>query len=185
MDNQVRLQLFALAYNLGNFLRRLALPKAVKHWTMTTLREKLVKIGAKVVAHARYVIFQMAEVAIPRKTVRRHPGAHPASAAARSWRGAFRMSQQTAQSRSCSDKPGGSHAPGGENGAFLGLSGASSPGSNGPRRPRSAPDARKKRENVDAKGAWRRTMALHGPAAEPGEVIWEMSAEQPNAVRPA
>jgi Transposase DDE domain group 1 len=66
VDNQVRLQLFALAYNLGNFLRRLALPKGVKHWSMTTLREKLVKIGAKVVCHARYVVFQMAEVAIPR-----------------------------------------------------------------------------------------------------------------------
>ena len=39
----------------------------MQHWTLTTLREKLVEIGAKVVAHARYVIFQMAEVAIPRK----------------------------------------------------------------------------------------------------------------------
>jgi len=67
MDNQVRLQLFALAYNLGNFLRRLALPPRVKHWSLTTLREKLIKIGAKVVTHARYVIFQMAEVAVPRK----------------------------------------------------------------------------------------------------------------------
>ncbi len=66
VDNQVRLQLFALAYNLGNFLRRLALPHSVKHWSMTTLREKLIKIGAKVVAHSRYVFFQMAEVAIPR-----------------------------------------------------------------------------------------------------------------------
>ena len=66
VDNQVRLQLFALAYNLGNFLRRLALPRSVKHWSMTTLREKLIKIGAKVVAHSRYVIFQMAEVAVPR-----------------------------------------------------------------------------------------------------------------------
>ena len=55
VDNQVRLQLFALAYNLGNFLRRLALPRSVKHWSLTTLREKLVKIGAKVVCHARYV----------------------------------------------------------------------------------------------------------------------------------
>ncbi len=67
MDNQVRLQLLALAYNLGNFLRRLALPPRVKHWSLTTLREKLIKIGAKVVTHARYVIFQMAEVAVPRK----------------------------------------------------------------------------------------------------------------------
>jgi len=70
MDNQVRLSAcggFALAYNLGNFLRRLALPPRVKHWSLTTLREKLIKIGAKVVLHARYVIFQMAEVAVPRK----------------------------------------------------------------------------------------------------------------------
>ncbi len=66
VDNQVRLQLFALAYNLGNFLRRLALPRSVKHWSLTTLREKLIKIGAKVVTHSRYVIFQMAEVAVPR-----------------------------------------------------------------------------------------------------------------------
>lgn len=65
-DNQVRLQLFALAYNLGNFLRRLALPKTVKDWSLRTLKEKLIKIGAKVVRHSRYVIFQMAEVAVPR-----------------------------------------------------------------------------------------------------------------------
>ncbi len=70
VDNQVRLQLFALAYNLGNFLRRLALPQSVKHWSLTTLREKLIKIGAKVVTHARYVTFQMAEVAIPRRLFR-------------------------------------------------------------------------------------------------------------------
>ena len=69
-DNRVRLQLFALAYNLGNFLRRLALPRPVKHWSLTTLREKLIKIGAKVVHHARYVTFQMAEVAVPRQLFR-------------------------------------------------------------------------------------------------------------------
>jgi len=55
-----------LAYNLGNFLRRLALPKKVKDWSLRTLKEKLVKIGAKVIRHSRYVIFQMAEVAVPR-----------------------------------------------------------------------------------------------------------------------
>ncbi len=66
-DNQTRLQLFALAYNLANFLRRLALPKPVRHWSLTTLREKLIKIGAKVTQHAKYVTFQMAEVAIPRQ----------------------------------------------------------------------------------------------------------------------
>ena len=65
-NNAVRLQLHALAYNLGNFLRTLALPKDVEHWSLTTLREKLIKIGAKVVHHGRYITLQMAEVAIPR-----------------------------------------------------------------------------------------------------------------------
>ena len=69
-DNQVRLQLFALAYNLANFLRRLALPPGVRHWSLTTLREKLVKIGAKVVRHAKYVTFQLAEVAVTGKLFR-------------------------------------------------------------------------------------------------------------------
>jgi len=66
-DNQARLQLFALAHNLANFLRRLAVPKSVSHWTLTTLREKLIKIGAKVVRHSKYVTFQLAEVAVPRE----------------------------------------------------------------------------------------------------------------------
>jgi hypothetical protein len=64
--NAARLQLHALAYNLGNFLRTLATPEPIKEWSLTTLKEKLIKIGAKVVGHARYVAFQMAEVAIPR-----------------------------------------------------------------------------------------------------------------------
>ena len=65
-DNAVRLQLHALAYNIANFMRTLALPTEVEHWSLTTLREKLVKIGAKVVRHGRYVTFQLAEVAVPR-----------------------------------------------------------------------------------------------------------------------
>ena len=55
-----------VAYNLANFMRTLALPETVKQCSLTSLREKLVKIGAKVVRHGRYVIFQMAEVAVPR-----------------------------------------------------------------------------------------------------------------------
>jgi len=66
-DNQVRLPLFALAYNLGNCLRRLALLHGVKHWSLTTLREKLTKIGAKVVTHSRWAVFQLAEVAVPKR----------------------------------------------------------------------------------------------------------------------
>ena len=65
-DNQVRLQLFALAYNPANFLRQLALPRPVRTWTLTTLREKLIKIGAKVVSRSKAVTFQMAEMAVPR-----------------------------------------------------------------------------------------------------------------------
>jgi hypothetical protein len=68
--NKVRLQLHVLVYNLGNFLRRLALPDKVKHWSLTTLREKLIKTGARMVRHARYVTFQMAEVAVPHKLYR-------------------------------------------------------------------------------------------------------------------
>ena len=67
VDNEVRLLLFVLAYNLGNYLRQAVLPRSVSHWSLTTLREKLIKIGAKVVTHARRVIFQMAEVAVPRE----------------------------------------------------------------------------------------------------------------------
>ena len=65
-NNEVRLQLHALSFNLANFLRTPALPKEMEHWSLTTLREKLVKIGAKVVRHSRYVTFQLAEVAVPR-----------------------------------------------------------------------------------------------------------------------
>ena len=64
--NAVRLQLHALAYNLGNFLRTLATPEPIKDWSLTSLKEKLIKIGAKIISHGRYVAFQMAEVAVPR-----------------------------------------------------------------------------------------------------------------------
>jgi hypothetical protein len=45
----------------------LATPEPIKDWSLTTLKDKLIKIGAKVVSHGRYVAFQMAEVAIPRQ----------------------------------------------------------------------------------------------------------------------
>jgi hypothetical protein len=66
--NAVRLQLHVLAYNLGNFMRTLAMPKAAAEpWSLTSLREKLIKIGAKVVSHGRCISFQMAEVAVSRQ----------------------------------------------------------------------------------------------------------------------
>jgi hypothetical protein len=65
--NAVRLQLHVLAYNLGNFMRTLAMPQTAEPWSLTSLKEKLIKIGAKVVSHGRYVTFQLAEVAVSRQ----------------------------------------------------------------------------------------------------------------------
>jgi hypothetical protein len=48
-------------------MRTLAMPKTAEPWSLTSLREKLIKIGAKAVSHGRYVTFQMAEVAVPRQ----------------------------------------------------------------------------------------------------------------------
>jgi hypothetical protein len=50
---------------------RIVLELVVEHWSLTTLREKLIKIGAKVVSHGRYVTFQLAEVAVPRELFRK------------------------------------------------------------------------------------------------------------------
>jgi hypothetical protein len=48
-------------------MRTLALPETAEPWSPTSLREKLIKIGAKVVSHGRYVSFQLAKVALPRQ----------------------------------------------------------------------------------------------------------------------
>ncbi|RDD61708.1 IS1380 family transposase [Ferruginivarius sediminum] len=65
--NAVRLHLHALAYNLANFLRTLATPEAIETWSLTSLRERLIKTGARLVRHARYAAFQFAEAALPRQ----------------------------------------------------------------------------------------------------------------------
>ena len=59
-DNEVRLQLHALA----SFLRCIELPEAIADWSLTSLQLKLIKIGARVVRHARSITFQLAEVAV-------------------------------------------------------------------------------------------------------------------------
>lgn len=64
--NQVRLMLFILAYNLGNFMRRLALPKSIKSWSLTSIQPRLIKTGARLVRHARRLTFQLAEVMVNR-----------------------------------------------------------------------------------------------------------------------
>ena len=67
--NRVRLSLFVLAYNLGNFLRRLCLPKAVKHWSLRSVQVKLIKMGGRLVRHSRWLIFQLSEVSAPSTVV--------------------------------------------------------------------------------------------------------------------
>ena len=62
----MRLQLHALAYDLANFLAHPGAAADVAQWSMTTLRDRLVKIGAKIVRHGRSITFQMAEVMVPR-----------------------------------------------------------------------------------------------------------------------
>ncbi len=64
--NAVRLQLHALAYNLANFLRTLATRDGTDTWSLTSLRKRLIKPGARLVRHARCAVFQMAEAALPR-----------------------------------------------------------------------------------------------------------------------
>ena len=67
MANQVRLWLFVLTYNLGNFMRRLVLPKDMKHWTLRSLQTRLIKTGGRLVRHARRLVFQLAEVLVTRE----------------------------------------------------------------------------------------------------------------------
>ena len=80
--NQVRLWLFVLAYNLGNFMRRLTLPESVKHWSLRSVQTKLIKMGGRLVRPARRLVFQLAEVAVSREVFRqvleRIAGLHPA-----------------------------------------------------------------------------------------------------------
>ena len=63
-DNEVRLQLHALAYNLGVFLQGVDLPEEIADWSLTSIQSRLIKIGARVVRHARKITFQLAEVAV-------------------------------------------------------------------------------------------------------------------------
>ena len=64
---RVRLSLFVLAYNLGNFLRRLCLPQPFKHWSLRSVQVKLIKMGGRLVRHSRRLIFQLSEVSVSRQ----------------------------------------------------------------------------------------------------------------------
>ena len=64
--NAVRLQLHAQAYNFVNFLHTVTLPEAVSHWSTTALRDRLAKIGAKIVRHGWSITVQMAKIMVSR-----------------------------------------------------------------------------------------------------------------------
>ncbi len=70
-QNEVRLQLHALAYNLGVFLQGADLPEEMADWSLTSLQARLIKIGARVVRHARATTFQLAEAAVSGALFRR------------------------------------------------------------------------------------------------------------------
>ena len=74
--NRVRLSVFVLAYNLGNFLRRLCLPKAVKHWSLRSVQVKLIKMGGRLVRHSRWLIFQLIRGVGSSKVVRGSVGSY-------------------------------------------------------------------------------------------------------------
>ena len=72
-----------LAYNLGNFMRRLTLPESVKHWSLRSVQTKLIKMGGRLVRHARRLVFQLAEVAVSREVFRQVWSVSPAPSSTR------------------------------------------------------------------------------------------------------
>ena len=66
--------LFVPAYNLGKFLRRVVLPREMTRWSLTTVRERLVKIGGRLVRQARRLVLQMAGVILTRRLFGQVPG---------------------------------------------------------------------------------------------------------------
>jgi Transposase DDE domain group 1 len=65
--NEVRLWLSVIAYNLGNLWRRLALPKRICNWSLTSLQQRLVKTGGRLIKHARYYWLLLAESHLTRR----------------------------------------------------------------------------------------------------------------------
>ena len=66
-SNEVRLWLSLIAYNLGNLWRRLVLPLRVANWSLTSLQQRLVKTGGRLIKHARYYWLLLAEGHLTRR----------------------------------------------------------------------------------------------------------------------
>lgn len=67
VENEARLKLFIMAYNLGNFTRTLVLPEGIKHWSLRSIQLKLIKIGGRLIRHARYYVLLLAESVLNQK----------------------------------------------------------------------------------------------------------------------
>ncbi|MCL6544990.1 MAG: IS1380 family transposase [Bryobacteraceae bacterium] len=65
--NEVRLWLSVIAYNLGNLWRRLVVPLRVGKWSLTSLQQRLVKTGGRLIKHARYYWLLLAEGHLTRR----------------------------------------------------------------------------------------------------------------------
>jgi hypothetical protein len=65
--NEVPLWLSVIAYNLGNLWGRLVLPKRIGNWTLTSLQQRLVKTGGRLLKHARYYWLLLAECHLTRR----------------------------------------------------------------------------------------------------------------------
>jgi hypothetical protein len=66
-SNEVRLWLSLIAYNLENLWRRLVLPKKIGNWSLTSLQQRLVKTGGRLIKHARYYWLMLAESHLTRR----------------------------------------------------------------------------------------------------------------------
>jgi hypothetical protein len=66
-SNEVRLWLSVIAYNLGNLWRRLVLPRRIEKWSLTSLQQRLVKTGGRLIKHARYFWLLLAESHLTRR----------------------------------------------------------------------------------------------------------------------
>jgi hypothetical protein len=66
-SNEVRLWLSVIAYNLGNLWRRLVLPNRIDNWSLTSLQQRLVKTGGRLIKHARYYWLLLAEGHLTRR----------------------------------------------------------------------------------------------------------------------
>ena len=74
-SNEVRLWLSLIACNLGNLWpgrrvpsgRGRVLPKKIGHWSLTSLQQRLVKTGGRLIKHARYYWLLLAESHLTRR----------------------------------------------------------------------------------------------------------------------